>query len=50
MSMVLTKMLLVKLNMRKWPIVIPWEATIETWGKGFFNAAIYLNPPSAETG
>jgi hypothetical protein len=34
----------------KLPIVIPWEATIETWGKGFFSAAMYLNPPSAETG
>ena len=31
------------------PIFIHWEATIETWGKAFFSAHIYWNPPSVET-
>lgn len=32
------------------PIIMPWEATKDMWGNGFFSADIYWIPPNAETG
>lgn len=32
------------------PIVMPCDATMGIWGKGFLRAAMYWTPPNAETG